>query len=69
MFEDALLHYTKAIGLSETSVHYNNRGLAQYHNDKLEDAKGDFDKAIEKDPNDPTIYFNRGNVFLNWKPE
>jgi len=22
---------------------------------------------LEKDPNDATIYFNRGNVFLNWK--
>ena len=29
----------------------------------------DFDRAIEKDPNDATIYFNRGNVFLNWKDE
>jgi len=26
----------------------------------------DFDRALEKDPNDATIYFNRGNVFLNW---
>ena len=25
--------------------------------------------AREKDPNDPTIYFNRGNVFLNWEPQ
>lgn len=25
--------------------------------------------AIDKDPHDPTIYFNRGNVFLNWQPD
>ena len=29
----------------------------------------DFNNALEKDPRDPTIYFNRGNVFLNWEPE
>mmetsp|Transcript_6828 Transcript_6828/g.11526 ORF Transcript_6828/g.11526 Transcript_6828/m.11526 type:complete len:332 (+) Transcript_6828:127-1122(+) len=68
-FEEALIHYGKAIGIEPSSVHYNNRGLAYYHFDKLEEAKQDFDLAIEKDPNDPTIYFNRGNVFLNWKPE
>jgi tetratricopeptide (TPR) repeat protein len=50
------------------SVHFNNRGLAYYHDGKLEEAKKDFDAAIDKDPRDPTIYFNRGNVFLNWTP-
>jgi tetratricopeptide (TPR) repeat protein len=25
--------------------------------------------SIEKDPNNPYVYFNRGNVYLNWKPE
>ena len=34
-----------------------------------EDAKKDFDDAIEKDPKDATIYFNRGNVFLNWQQD
>jgi tetratricopeptide (TPR) repeat protein len=68
-FDEALTHYTKAIGIDPSSVHYNNRGLANYHFDKLEDAKADFDMAIEKDPSDATIYFNRGNVFLNWKPD
>lgn len=68
-FEEALIHYGKAISIEPSSVHFNNRGLAYYHFDKLEEAKADFDKAIDKDPNDPIIYFNRGNVFLNWKPE
>lgn len=66
-FEDALIHYGKAIQLEPTSVHFNNRGLANYHINKQEEAKADFDMAIKKDPNDPTIYFNRGNVFLNWQ--
>ena len=30
-FEDALIHYSKAIGIEPTSVHYNNKGLANYH--------------------------------------
>ena len=67
-FEDALIHYGKAIGIEQSSVHYNNRGLANYHINKQEEAKADFDMAIKLDPNDPTIYFNRGNVFLNWQP-
>ena len=65
-FEDALIHYLKAISLEPTAVHYNNKGLANYHINRQEEAKIDFDNAVMKDPNDPTIYFNRGNVFLNW---
>ena len=68
-FEEALVHYGKAIGLEASSIHYNNRGLAYFHFDKLEEAKQDFDMAIDIDPNDPMFYFNRGNVYLNWKPE
>jgi tetratricopeptide (TPR) repeat protein len=64
-----LINYTKAISHEETAVHHNNRGLAYYHMDKLEEAKQDFDMAIDKDPNDPTTYFNRGNVYLNMRPD
>jgi len=48
-FEEALFNYGKAISLDQTPVHYNNRGLAYYHFDKLLEAKEDFDKAIELD--------------------
>jgi tetratricopeptide (TPR) repeat protein len=68
-FEEALTHYGKAIGYEPSSIHYNNRGLAFYNLDRLEEAKQDFDIALEKDPNDPSIYLNRGNVYLNWKPD
>ncbi len=34
----------------------------------FKEAEEDFDNAITKDPNDPTIYFNRGNVYLNKDP-
>ena len=69
-FEEALNSYQKAIQHdTESAVHYNNRGLAYYHFDKLEEAKADFDIAHAKDPMDPTILFNRGNVFLNWTGE
>jgi tetratricopeptide (TPR) repeat protein len=67
-FDEALIHYKKAIDLEPSSVHYNNRGLAYYHFDKLIEAKKDFEDAIAKDPEDSTIYFNLGNVYLNWKP-
>ena len=66
-YEEALIHYSKAISFEPTSVHFNNRGLTNYYFENYQDAKDDFDKAIEKDQTDPTIYFNRGNVYLNWK--
>jgi len=65
-YEDALISYSKAISFEPSGVHYNNRGLTNYFYEKYDEAKDDFDKAIEFDPSDPTIYFNRGNVYLNW---
>jgi len=65
-FEDALTNYGLAIKLDRSAVHYNNSGLANYHVDRMEEAKQDFDVAIEKDPREASYYFNRGNVFLNW---
>lgn len=69
MYEEALVYYQKAISLEETAVHLNNRGLTFYHINRLEPAKNDFDKAIELNSNDPVIFFNRGNMFLNWEPK
>lgn len=68
-YEEALQNFTKAISQEESAIHYNNRGLAYYHTSNFEAAKLDFDKAISIDPYDPTIIFNRGNVFLNWEPK
>jgi tetratricopeptide (TPR) repeat protein len=70
-YDDAITHYGKAIQndkMNNKSVLYNNRGLAYYHSRKLMEAKKDFDDAIELDPHDSTIFFNRGNAFLNWEP-
>jgi len=66
-FDEALLSYGNAIRLEPTAFHHNNRGLAHYHLNKQEDAKKDFDAAVDKQPDDATIYFNRGNVYLNWE--
>jgi len=35
----------------------------------LHAALDDFNTAHEKDPSDPTILFNRGNVYLNMTPD
>jgi Flp pilus assembly protein TadD len=40
--------------------------LAYFKYEKLEEAEIDFNFAHQKDPTDPTILFNRGNVYLNW---
>ena len=57
--------FTKAIELKPTAVHYNNRGLASYYINLKEAAISDFDRALEIDNSDPTVYYNRGNVYLN----
>jgi tetratricopeptide (TPR) repeat protein len=49
------------------ALHFNNRGLANYHIGKYEEAKRDFDEALKKSTDDPFVYFNRGNVFMNQK--
>jgi len=41
--------------------------LAYFQYEKFEEAEADFNFAHMKDPTDPTILFNRGNVFLNWQ--
>ena len=64
-YRDAMDAFSKAIELKPTAIHYNNRGLAQYYINLKEDAIKDFDKALEMDNSDPTVYYNRGNVFLN----
>ena len=45
------------------AVHISIRGM----ND-LKSAEIDFNEAMNIDPKDPTIYFNRGNVYLNNDP-
>ena len=64
-YEDALNEFKKAIALKPHVLHYNNRGLALYHIGNLQDAKKDFDAALEKNNDDPFVYFNRGNVYMN----
>ena len=76
-FSDALGSYTMAITKETTEVteknanpenlsfYHKNRGLALYHQGEMEDAKHDYDLAIDYNPANADNYFNRGNVFLN----
>lgn len=64
-YDEALNHFTKAISIEPHPFHYNNRGLAFYHLKKYEEALKDYDEAISRNPDDPTYYFNRGNVLLS----
>jgi tetratricopeptide (TPR) repeat protein len=64
-YDEALKHYKKAIDNDPgEKVHYINRGLANYHINRLHDALLDFNSAMKIDDRDPAIYFNRGNVYL-----
>jgi tetratricopeptide (TPR) repeat protein len=65
-FDSAADHFKKAIKFGPSAVHYNNRGLANFHAQNIKDALEDFDRALELNSNsDPTIYFNRGNALLS----
>lgn len=62
----AITQFTAAIKLEKNAVHFNNRGLAHFHDKQNQQAKDDFDMALELNSSgDPTIYFNRGNVLLS----
>ena len=65
-FENATIAFSKAIKIEPQSVHYNNRGLANFHSSNIKWALEDFEQAIKLNKTgDPTIYFNRGNAFLS----
>lgn len=64
-YGEAIDEFTNSIALEKDPVHYNNRGLTYYHTSQYELANKDFDEAIKKLPNDPMVYFNRGNVYRN----
>ena len=45
-FDEAILNFNKAIQYDpDSACHYNNRGLANFHYDRLEDAETDFNTA------------------------
>ena len=58
---DALLALTKAINLgSKWAGDYINRGIIFYRNHNYRGAISDYDKAVEKDPQNSQCYYNRG---------
>ena len=74
---DALDHFQKAIqyeqqacnelGLSKEylSLFLNNKGLALYHTNQLDEAIQDYNEAINcVNGTNPENFFNRGNVYL-----
>lgn len=64
-YEEALSEFTKAIAIEQHPFHFNNRGLANYHLNRIDEAKNDYDDAIKRNPDDSLAFFNRGNVYLN----
>ena len=67
--DNAILQFTNAIKPGSSgggqAVHYNNRGLAYFHEGLKDKALDDFNDAVRLNTQgDPTIYFNRGNVLL-----
>lgn len=61
-FNNAIKEATARGG--QVAVHYNNRGLAQFHLGQNAKALDDFSKALQLDDRDPNIYYNRGNVLI-----
>lgn len=47
------------------SFYYNNRGLANYHSQNMEEALIDYREAIRNNEACAENYFNRGNVFMS----
>lgn len=47
------------------SFYFKNRGLAQYHQGRISEAKESFEEAIRLHPGNADNYFNLGNVYLS----
>ena len=63
---EAIVSFKKACDLEGSSVHFNNSGLAKFHDKQTQAAIEDFEKAIQLNSSgDPTIYFNKGNALLH----
>lgn len=46
-------------------MYLNNRGLANHFLKNFDAAIADFNEAIKLEDSDPTIFYNRGNAYLN----
>ena len=63
---EAISAFKKACDLEGSSVHFNNCGLAKFHDKQTQAAIEDLEKAIKLNSSgDPTIYFNKGNALLH----
>jgi len=47
-FEEAMYKFEDAIRLEPSPCYFNNRGLAHYHLNRLEEAYDDFSEALSK---------------------
>ena len=65
-YEKAIEHYTYALGLEvEDAAVYNNRGNVYLNLGEIDNAIGDFNKAIELVPYYADPYYNRGTAYLD----
>jgi len=63
-YDEAIVHYTKAIELNPIAIYYANRAAAYAAQGNMEKSLADCNKAIEKDPNYPKAYYRRGTALL-----
>ncbi len=66
MYDDAIARFGIVLRvLPDFALAYHGRGLSHYHEERIELALKDFDKAIELKPGFAAAYRNRGVLYLN----
>lgn len=60
-----VIEYTKEIQRDPNDYWYNERGVAFYNAGYFALAAEDFTRSIERNPNDPVVYNNRGNAYYS----
>jgi len=63
--QKALEYFNKQLEIEKSVYYYVHRGLLYARNDKFEEAKADYECAIELDSEDPYAYNNIGCLFNN----
>lgn len=67
-YQQAIDLLTQVINSSlsrRTPMDYNNRGLMYFHSGQIEEAIGNYNRALELNPNLAAAYNNRANCYVN----
>lgn len=62
-FETAIIYYTKQLKIEPSAYMYLSRGWSYASLNRFEEARADYEKSIELDPDNPILYFHMAEAY------